>query len=177
MQLKHITPLFNALLFVAVAVLGYGLTVYFDGGKLPPRIQAQAEPLPDFTFTDLSGKNHSLRGFKGKIIIINFWATWCPPCVKEFPALLEIAASNPDVILIALSSDAGDAEIKKFLRRYPAPAKNVFIARDHEDVTLKIFGISRLPETIIADRTLNRREKLIGAEWEAQMLQKIINTL
>jgi len=178
MQKKRATLWLNAALFLAVAALGYGLTIYFDGASMPARAETETKPLPDFSFTDLSGKTRSVHDFKNKIVIINFWATWCAPCVMEFPALLKIAADNKDnVVLIALSSDAKEDDIKKFLQQQKAPTENVLIAHDREDVTLKIFGVTQLPETIITDPELNIREKLIGAEWEPAMLQKIIDSL
>lgn len=178
MQKKRATFWLNAALFLAVAALGYGLTVYFDSAATPARAKTETKSLPDFTFTDLSGKTRSAQDFKNKIVVINFWATWCPPCVVEFPALLKIAAENKDnMVLIALSSDANESAIKQFLQQQKEPAENVFIAHDREDITLKIFGVTQLPETVITDRELNIREKLIGAEWEPRMLQKIIDSL
>ncbi|MCE7887483.1 MAG: TlpA family protein disulfide reductase [Alphaproteobacteria bacterium PRO2] len=178
MQKKRVTLWLNAALFLAVAALGYGLTIYFDGASMPARAKTEIKPLPDFSFTDLSGKTRNARDFKNKIVIINFWATWCAPCVVEFPALLKIAAENKNsVVLIALSSDAKEDDIKKFLQQQKEPTDNVFIAHDRTDVTLKIFGVTRLPETILTDRGLNVREKIIGAEWEPGMLQKIIDSL
>ena len=178
------SQLLNATLLITIALIGYGLTVYFDGSKPPntatnTRIIAQDnEPLADFKFTDLSGESHSLKDFQGKIVIINFWATWCAPCVVEFPALLKIAAANQDkVVLIALSSDVGETEIRTFLAKQSEPATNVYIAPDREDLTLKMFGVNRLPETLITDRDLKKREKLIGAEWASEALQKIIDSL
>lgn len=168
----------NATLFIAVAALGYGLTTYMDHAAPPARAETEIKALPDFSFTALDGKTHKAKDFRGKIVIVNFWATWCPPCVVEFPALLKIAADNKDnVVLIALSSDTKEDDIKKFLQQQKEPADNVFIAHDREDVTLKIFGVTQLPETVITDRELNIREKLIGAEWEPRMLQKIIDSL
>jgi thiol-disulfide isomerase/thioredoxin len=178
MQKKLVTLWFNAALFLAVAALGYGLTIYFDTASMPARAKTEIKPLPGFSFTDLSGKTHKISDFKNKIVIVNFWATWCAPCVVEFPALLKIAADNKEnVVLIALSSDANENDIKKFLQQQKKPAENVLIAHDREDVTLKIFGVTQLPETILTDRDLNIREKLIGAEWEPAMLQKIIDSL
>jgi thiol-disulfide isomerase/thioredoxin len=167
----------NIALFVAVGLLGYGLTIYFDNRQPPNVQQMQEEALPEFVFTDLSGKTHNVTDFQGKVILINFWATWCPPCVVEFPALLKIAAENEDVIFIALSSDLGDEEIKRFLSQQKELTPNVYIARDSEDVTLKTFGIKDLPETIIVGPDMTQHEKLIGVEWDPAVVQKIIDSL
>lgn len=168
----------NAVLFIAVAALGYGLTTYMDRGTPPAHAETDTKPLPDFSFTALDGKSYAAKDFRGKIIIVNFWATWCAPCVVEFPELLKIAAANPrNVILIALSSDMDDDAIKKFLKNQARLTQNVYIARDREDVTLKVFGVTQLPETIITDHELNIREKLIGADWDPRVLQKIIHSL
>ncbi|MGB4057915.1 MAG: redoxin family protein [Alphaproteobacteria bacterium] len=168
----------NTILLTLIICAGYGLTILMNDDAPPPPAQTEYESLPSFSITDLSGQKHTIETFKGKIILLNFWATWCAPCVKEFPALLEIAAENKkDVILIALSSDMDDDAIKKFLKKMPKPGKNVIIARDSDDITLKSFGITQFPETIIADRQLNKREKLIGAEWQPETLQKIIDSL
>jgi thiol-disulfide isomerase/thioredoxin len=175
----------NTALFMAVALIGYGLTFYFDNGKPPSSavdksrpIAQDNKPIQPFSFTDISGQVHNIEDFRGKIVIINFWATWCAPCVVEFPALLELAAKNKDdVVLIALSSDMDENAIKVFLRKQAKPTANVYIAHDREDVTLKLFGVTQLPETIIADRDLKKREKLIGAEWLSKDVQKILDSL
>ncbi len=174
---RKFSCLLNAALLLVVVLAGYGLTMHLDSGR-PAAQQTPSEPLSEFSFADIEGKSHKSADFRGKIVVINFWASWCAPCVKEFPNLLSIAAKNPDdVVLIALSSDKSEDDIRKFLQNQKVPGENVFISHDKEDITLKIFGISRLPETIIADHDLNRREKLVGAEWDQEMLQKIIDSL
>lgn len=181
MKKQTTARLLNTALFVAIALIGYGLTIYLDSGKPPTsgKIEKEAgETVPDFSFTNLSGAKHDLENFRGKIVIINFWATWCAPCVVEFPALLELAAKNKDdVVLIALSSDMNEDAIKEFLKKQPAPAPNVYIAHDREDVTFKLFGIKQLPETVITDRDLKKHIKLIGAEWSREEVQEIIDSL
>lgn len=168
----------NIALFAAALLAGYGMTVYFDSGEPAGKpVPAQVKSLPGFSFTDLEGRKHDLKDFTGKIIILNFWASWCAPCVQEFPALLRIARENKGLVLIALSSDAREEDIQRFMRKQTEPTPNVYIARDAEDVTLKLFGISRLPETIIADQKLQQRHKLVGAAWEEQELQKMIESL
>ncbi len=181
MKKQTAARLLNTTLFVAVALIGYGLTVYLDNSAPPARAKIEkenSEAIADFSFTDLAGSTHNLEDFEGKIVIINFWATWCAPCVVEFPALLDLAAKNKsDVVLIALSSDMDEAPIRNFLKKQQTPGANVYIAHDSENLTLKQFGVSQLPETIITDRALKKRTKLIGAEWSSTEVQKIIDAL
>ncbi len=181
MKKQTAARLLNAALFVTVALIGYGLTVYLDNGRPPTHAKIEkenSESITDFSFTDLSGKKQNLKKFQGKIVIINFWATWCAPCVVEFPALLDLAAKNKDdVVLIALSSDMDESAIHSFLKKQPAPETNVYIAHDSDNLTLKQFGVSQLPETIITNRALKKQIKLIGAEWSPGEVQKIINSL
>jgi thiol-disulfide isomerase/thioredoxin len=183
MQINRTTSIaFNVILFLSVVGLGYGLTLYFDGlhpSYYSPEITAgDNEVVQDFSFTDLSGQTHTLNDFKGKIILINMWATWCTPCVVEFPALIKFAAANKDkVVLIALSSDMAETDIRRFLAKQAEPGDNVYIALDRDNITLKNFGVSQLPETVITDRELKKKQKLIGADWEPEELQKIIDSL
>lgn len=181
MKKQTTARLLNTALFAAVALIGYGLTVHLDNGTppTPAKMEKQnSETIASFSFTDLSGTKHDLKDFRDKIVIINFWATWCAPCVVEFPALLELAAKNKnDVVLIALSSDMDETTIRNFLKKQAAPGTNVYIAHDSQNLTLKQFGISQLPETIITDRALKKQVKLIGAEWSPIKVQKIIDSI
>ena len=186
----------NILIAASISVLTYGATIYFDQ-RPPPREIIVApdtklntvtlEPgkaTPDFSFETLNGKAHKISDFKGKIVILNFWATWCAPCLVEFPALLDVAAAHEeDVVLLALSSDLGPEKITPFLNKMEKQRgkkipDNVFIAIDDMGkVTQEIFQTYRLPETIIIDREQNLRSKLIGANWEPEDLNKIIKEL
>lgn len=182
----------NILILVAVAVFGYSLTVYFDN-KSPQIIKQPEAPSvkmkdslasPDFTFTTPDGTQHTLHGFKDKIILLNFWASWCPPCVKEFPHFIEIAENyKDDVIFIALSSDTNEEAMMNFVRKLEAEPnislaqENIIIALDTDNVTQQTFSTFRLPETLIIDRNSNIREKLIGADWTVEYLEEQIEKL
>ncbi len=170
----------NIIIAVALGLLGYGLTVYLDQAAQPPRVVAQVPPVtqkaesgqlvPPFSFTDINGKAHDIESFKGKVILLNFWASWCAPCIKEFPDLLTIAKTHEkDVVLIALSSDHDQKAMDRFLTKMQKKYvinTNVFIARDENTrITHDIFGTFRLPETIIIDRNLKLRHKFVGARW------------
>lgn len=164
------------ILVVLIAVLA-GATFLLDQKK-PPGID-QKTGLPVFSFTTLDGKTHSSADFKGKIVMVNLWATWCAPCVKEFPQLLEVARKKPDSVLIALSSDVQKPAVERFLKQskfVPLPP-NVYIAMDEQDVTASVFKVLRLPETIIFDTEGHQTQRLIGANWQAEGVLKNLNSM
>jgi len=140
--------------------------------------------IPEFTFTDTIGTEHNIQDFRGKIVLLNFWASWCAPCLKEFPAFIEIANTHDDIIIIALSSDFKDSTMNIFLTKmantYPKtfPTKNFITALDtNMRITQTLFKIMRLPETIIIDKQGQIREKIIGANWTAADLNTKIKNL
>lgn len=187
----------NIAILLIVGVATYLLTLHFSSDPTPtvnkvPDKEAvtktieSADTMPAFTFTDIAGKEHSTDTFKDNIIILNFWASWCAPCVKEFPALIETARNNDDkgVILIALSSDLEEEHIHKFIRKMTKNqninfgAKNMIIAWDKDQkITAGQFQTFKLPETIIIDRNQQIRHKLVGADWDINDLQTIIDDL
>lgn len=182
----------NILIVALVAALTAGLTLYFDHGApampgMPERASAAAEgtEAPDFTVTDLKGKPRALSDFRGKIVILNFWASWCPPCLKEFPDLLAVAAAaRDDVVLLALSSDFEEEPMSRFLRKLerqnPESYKlsNIVIARDEDAaITQGLFQTQLLPETILIDRKGVMRRKIPGANWTREEMEAFLKDL
>ncbi len=147
-----------------------------------PAAIAKKTALPLFRFTAVGGKTYNSDDFRGKIVILNFWASWCPPCIQEFPSLIAVAAKNPqDVVLIALSSDIDQKAVEDFLTKMEKSGlqwehANVLIAVDPEDVTQKIFGIRALPETVIVNKRGDMEGKFSGAGWTVESMQKTINS-
>ncbi len=180
----------NILIFIGLAVLVAAYTTYSQVRDFHRDMKlAETKGIvtgaraPDFTYEDIGGTVGALSKHRGKVVILNFWASWCPPCVAEFPQLLTLAATYPDdVVLLALSSDHDPAMMDRFLARLKreqgakATAPNVVIARDVDNsIILPVYGTARLPETIVIDADGIMREKVSGAiEWDApDVIRKI----
>lgn len=141
---------------------------------------AQA-PAPNATLHLLDGRMVDLAAYRGKAVLLNFWASWCIPCAVEYPQMLRLAATLPDdLVILAVSSDAERAAIDRFLARHGTGPDNVIIAHDPEKkITQDLFGTVRLPETILIDAAGIMREKVIGAsvEWDAPEMESKIRAL
>jgi cytochrome c biogenesis protein CcmG, thiol:disulfide interchange protein DsbE len=127
------------------------------GGTRPPRIGSAA---PDFTVEDVT-----LSKLHGQIIVLNFWATWCPPCVEEMPSLVEMQRRMKDkgVTVLAVSIDVDENAYHKFVKDHGV---NLLTVRDPQQKTPELYGTHGWPETYIIDRGGVVRRKFIGAvDW------------
>ena len=126
--------------------------------------------LPNTTFTDEKGNKLTLKAFRGKIILLNFWATWCGPCVREMPSLTRLhnELKGPDFEVIALSEDRiGWKKIRSFRDKL-----NLVELPLYHDVDSKMMLASKLrglPTTLLIDREGNELGRLVGlAEWDTE---------
>ena len=130
-------------------------------GNHPARIGSNA---PDFTLQD-SDHKVTLSQFRGQVVVLNFWATWCPPCVEETPSLVRMQSRLKDkgVVVLAVSIDADDAAYHKFLKEYSV---NMVTVRDEAQKASTLYGTFGWPETYIIDRNGLIRRKFIGpVDW------------
>ncbi len=144
--------------------------------------EEKREKIPDFQFSDRGGQSHKIADYAGKTIILNFWASWCAPCVTEFPILLEaVADASGSVVLIALSSDDNADSVEQFLRKLDKESKsflkeeNIIIGLDADkSITNDLFQTISLPETIIIGPDQRLRKKIIGRiETKDDLLQAL----
>ena len=109
-----------------------------------------ARLLPPLTFRTTSGTTWTSDGVRGRVTVIDVWATYCKPCRKAFPKLDALAASRPDVVVVGVSVDDDDAVVMRFLEEVPA---TFTIARDPSETVqtgpLKVFA---LPTVLVVDR-------------------------
>ncbi len=131
-----------------------------NSGSHPPRIGSAA---PQFTITD-SQRTVSLSQFQGKPVVLNFWATWCPPCIQEMPSLVQLQKQLGDkVTILAVSEDDDDNAYKQFVRDHNV---DLLTVRDTGQKTNAVYGTFKFPETFVIDSNGKIVRKFIGAqEW------------
>jgi thiol-disulfide isomerase/thioredoxin len=116
-----------------------------------------AQPLPDLELPLLDGGAWSAASARGKVLVIDVWATWCKPCRKGFPALGELAA-RPDVAVVGISIDEDPAAIRAFLAETPLAA--AIVHDGAQSVTRPPLTIARLPTVLVVDRAGVIRHRL-----------------
>lgn len=137
---------------------------------------AEARPVPALTFKNEAGAETSLAAFKGKVVLLNLWATWCAPCRAEMPALnaLQKELGGADFEVVALSLDLKGIEVaRQFLTEVKADALTPYI--DDSAKTLNILQAPGLPTTLLIDREGRELGRLLGpAEWHSPEAKALI---
>jgi thiol-disulfide isomerase/thioredoxin len=139
-------------------------------GNAQLQVHDRPRPLKTFEFKDGSGNNLTLADFRGRYLLLNVWATWCPPCRKEMPSLdraKRILEKETDIAVMALSVDhAGFEQLQAF---YDAHGLNsLALYRGDEQTVLRALAVGGLPTTLLLDREGREIARLIGpTTWDA----------
>lgn len=162
-HLTHLAPkrsiVFGiALLFVLVTACGQN-----EKGAKWQRAEVN-KPAPEFSLTDNNGTVWNLADLRGKVVFVNFWATWCPPCREEMPSMVLLDRSmreqNKDFVMLTILSnddpEKGDAFVRSLGATFPVLA-------DPDGKVATAYGLTGVPETYIIDKKGILREKYIGA--------------
>jgi thiol-disulfide isomerase/thioredoxin len=155
-----------------VALLGMMIVlVSCNTGTHPPRI---GSPAPQFTITDAQ-RTVSLQQLRGKPVVLNFWATWCPPCIEEMPSLVQLHKElGNKIAILAVSEDADDAAFRQFIHDHGV---DLLAVRDTEHRN-ELYGTFKFPETFIIDRNGKIVRKFIGAtNWTSPDIVDYLNRL
>jgi cytochrome c biogenesis protein CcmG, thiol:disulfide interchange protein DsbE len=162
----------NRTLSVSI-VLAILLLVGCYGGSRPKHI---GDTAPDFTLQD-SDRKVTLSDYRGQVVVLNIWASWCPPCVEETPALVAMQQRLKDkgVTIVAVSIDEDNDAYHRFLKEHGV---NFVTVRDPDRKTANLYGTFGWPETYIIDRKGVIRRKFIGAaDWTSPEITEFLSHL
>ena len=162
-----------------------GVVLAFIGGLLflfirPDYRQGEAsihgKPAKDFQFI-VNGKRETLADFRGKVVVLNFWATWCPPCVEETPSLIQlqkrIAPMGGTILGVSLDDDAG--AYSDFLKEHHIDFPTY---RDPTKKSALDYGTTMYPETYVIDRNGRIDRKIIGPQdWTGPEMTAYFNSV
>ncbi len=134
------------------------------------------QPAADFTVQD-SDRKVALNQFRGQIVVLNFWATWCPPCVEELPSLMNMQGrlKGSGVVVLAISVDVDGNAYHRFLKEHDV---SLLTVRDPDEKVSRIYGTSGWPETFIIDRQGIVRRKFVGpVDWTSPEVMQFLSKL
>lgn len=134
-------------------------------------------PAPVWKLKDVEGRVISSETFKGKVVVVDFWATWCPPCRAEIPGYVELQKKygKDGLVIIGVSLDQkGPAVVKPFMEKFGI---NYPIVMGDDDISAAFGGMDAIPTTFIIDRAGIIRDRKVGAEPTEQYEKRILALL
>lgn len=193
MALKLALRTVTVLVVLCVAMLGVLVYRMIDARRGADMVVAQGDddagaaigkftalspklPAPALSFTAKSGETVHLSDFKGRVVLVNLWATWCAPCIKEMPSLARLQAKRLDLAIVAISEDRRGAEIvAPFLAKLHLEGLATFL--DPADRASQAFHVMGLPTSFLIDRDGRIVGSLVGgADWDGPALAAVIDT-
>lgn len=169
---KHLKALsvVVGLVIIGLAAMSVYQNKFSDGAAAgAEKALSLGNAVPDFQSKTILNKALQLNSFKGKPVILNFWATWCGPCIEEMPSLIKLVKAFPNEIeLIAISGDSNLADIESFLKSFPEmkTLPNIHVIFDEDKMLMQKYGIFRLPESFVLGKDQKIAKKISGTiDW------------
>jgi len=142
-----------------------------DRGQHPEQVNKVA---PSFSISD-GAASADLSKLRGKVVLLNFWASWCAPCIEEIPSLEELQRRMPEVSVVAISTDEDQTAYKRFLSEHHVSLHTVW---DGKQSVNPLYGTYRYPETYVIDRNGMLRRKFIGPQtWTSPEIMEYLAKL
>lgn len=171
---KFLAVLYTASLIGANPAVAGDVSALLDGDMKKLALAEAPAALPDAVFLDQEDGEHALADWRGKWVVLNFWATWCAPCRKEMPSLDRLQAEMPDlaVLPVATGRNAVDG-IARFYEE--AGVTNLPVLRDPKSELARQVGVMGLPVTLILNPEGQEVARLIGdAEWDSDSAKAVL---
>ena len=158
-------------IFVCLAVIA---SICCSSGSGPA---VQGELAPEFSFKDQSGKELSLSQLRGKVVLVNFWGTFCPPCIDELPSMqqLQRRMANKPFEMVALSVDDSWEPVNRFMKENGVTLP---VYADFDKRISTLYGTHMWPETYIVDKKGKIAYKVVGPkDWTSPEVLKFLDVL
>lgn len=169
--MQHLKAIIIVVILGALAYWGFDTLFGKKNVQRPGYVSMELyekEGVPNFEFTNLKTQKHNLKEFDGKIVILNFWASWCGPCIEEVPSLIKLVEEfKGKVKLIAISGDSSRADIDVFMKSFPGMNhQDIQIVWDEDRSLMQMFDVARLPESLVLGMDHKLVKKLVGSiDW------------
>lgn len=155
------------------------LSDYKKGELKGLEIHPRPVPMPAHELQDITGNKTSLKSLTGKVVVVNIWATWCGPCVKELPSLdnLQRSVEKKGVKVIGVAQDrAGEEVVPKFIDKLKL--KKITILLDSRSEMMRVHKVTGLPTTLFLDQSGNEIARLAGAiDWSSEDVVRFVTFL
>jgi peroxiredoxin len=148
----------------------------FDGWSMGSRVPTVGTPAEDFSLIDLEGKSQSLSQYRGKIVLVNFWATWCKPCTTEMPAMQTVYEKlrEKNFVVLAINELEDDAKVREHIKQY---GHTFPVLMDHDNKVANQFGVFGLPVSVFIDQEGRVQEYIKGGLLTEQKIQMVVDRL
>ena len=158
---------------ILVATLGF---LPFDVWSMGSRVPAVGMQAEDFSLTDLDGKSQSLSQYRGKIVLVNFWATWCKPCTTEMPAMQKIYDKLRDkgFVVLAVNELEDDAKVREHIKQY---GHTFPVLMDRDNKVANQFGVFGLPVSVFIDQEGRVQEYIKGGLLTEEKIDQTIERI
>jgi peroxiredoxin len=145
----------------------------FDGWSMGSRVPTVGMQAEDFRLTDLAGKEQSLSQYRGKIVLLNFWATWCKPCTTEMPAMQASFDKLRDkgFVVIAVNELEDDAKVREHIKQY---GHTFPVLMDRDNKVANQFGVFGLPVSVFIDQEGRVQEYIKGGLLTEQKIEETV---
>ena len=172
------------LILLTFCLFGIFLWTSLSNNQSPPNVDGDYlfASAKNFEYVTINGRKGELIDEKGNVVLLHFWATWCAPCLEEFPDLIKLARNNPKKLkILGVSSDLSEADIDKFLKKLDLnlPDNFALIWDEKQKITKTLYGTKKLPESFLISPSLKIREKITGPQenWASETWNRKIQTL
>ena len=169
MNLRRINTV-PVMIVLLIAIAGWSVSNVWGMGSRVPAVGMEAE---DFQLTDLDGKPNSLSQYRGKIVLLNFWATWCKPCTTEMPAMQTMYDKLRDkgFMVLAVNELEDDAKVREHIKQY---GHTFPVLMDHDNKVANQFGVFGLPVSVFIDQEGRVQEYIKGGLLTEQKIEETV---